>query len=141
MVTKCSAYIYIYYVYIWGVWGAAAPQKPTTHYKNKIKWRLFLYCEPGYFFIFFSGQARLFFFLLFSETNYFFLLSSETGYFFLSKPETGFFFWKITQPPPPPRISNGRPLTQGVYDQTFDKVAQHQVSLSLAAHGIFRYTT
>ena len=48
--------IYIIYVYIMGVWGAIAPQKPMTHYKNKIKWRLFLYCEPGYFFFF--SQAR-----------------------------------------------------------------------------------
>ena len=73
--------------------GATAPQKPTTHYKNKIKWRLFLYVSQDIFFFFSQARPGFFvFFLLFSETNYFFLLSSEKGYFFLSKPETGFFF-------------------------------------------------
>ena len=94
--------IYIIYVYIRGVWGARAPQKPTTHYKNKIKWRLFLYGEPGYFFIFFSGQARFFFFLLFAETNYFFFTLFRVRLFFSIKTRDRKFFWKITQAPPPP---------------------------------------
>ena len=30
--------------------GLDSPQKATTFYKNQIKWRLFLYCEPEYLF-------------------------------------------------------------------------------------------
>ena len=91
--------IYRIHVYIRAVWGAAVPQKPKTHYKNKIKWRLFLYSEPGYFF-FRPGHVI---FLLFSKTGYFFLLSSEPGYFFLAKPEAGIVFGNCPGLPPPPQ--------------------------------------
>ena len=97
------------HVHIRGVWGAPAPQKPTTHYKNKIKWRRFLYNEPGYFFLFFSQARSGYFFLLFSETDYFFFYSLQSLVIFSFKTRDRNFFWKITQATP--RISNGLPLT------------------------------
>ena len=86
-------HIYNFFIYKGGS-GGDSPQKPTTHYKNQIKLRLFLYSEPGYFFLFFFQARADYFFLLFSETDYFFLIFSETDYFFLAKPETDFFFGK-----------------------------------------------
>ena len=56
--------IYRKQVYVRGVWGGGgdSPQKPTTHYKNKIKRRLFLYSVPGYFFIIFFRPGQIFFY-------------------------------------------------------------------------------
>ena len=108
--------IYIIYVYIRGVWGVVAPpppQKPTTHYKNKIKWRLFLYCEPGYFFSF--SQARPgYFFCSFQRQIILFSLFRDR-LFVSFKTRDRNLFWKITQPP---RISNGRPLKRKFYKNT-----------------------
>ena len=59
-------------------------------------------------FYYFSGQARLFFFTLFRDRLFFFTLF-RARLFFSCKTRDRKFFWKITQAPP--RISNGRPLT------------------------------
>ena len=101
--------IYIIYVYLRGVWGATAPQKPTTHYKNKIKWRLFLYWEPGYFFIFSQARPGFFFALFRDKLFLFYSLQRQVIFFFQNQRQE--FFLENNPAPPPPRISNGRPLS------------------------------
>ena len=100
-------------IYIRGVWGAVAPQKPTTHYKNKIKWKLFLYCEPGYFFSFSQARPGYFFCSFQRQIIFFYSLQRQVIFFFQNQRQE--FFWENNPapppPPPPPRISNGRPLS------------------------------
>ena len=92
--------IYIINVYIRGVWGAVAPQKPTTHYKKKKNGDFSFIVSQDIFFSF--SQARPgYFFLLFSETNYFFLLSSDQVIFFFQNQRQEFFFGNNPAPPPP----------------------------------------
>ena len=108
------ASIYRIHVCIRGVWGAIAPQKPTTYYKNQIKWRHFLYSEPGYsFLLFFRPGQVIFFYSLQRQVIFFYSLQSQVIFFLQNQRQE--IFLENNPGPPPPEYQMVGPLDQRNY--------------------------